>query len=204
MTNVPHSRWCSALKVGICAASTTCLISVDAYADETSSAQSQPPSARVTPVQTSEDPPQPTASSEMAVTGHASADVIGPHYRSPGLAVALSLTPVPVDFGNLYAENIAWGAAYTAAEVALMTPMMWLVGDHMHHGNDANRTWSAEERGWAVGLVTGYVLVKIASGVHAGFAAASFNREHGAAASLYLPSVAAIPGGAVLGMQGAL
>ena len=50
----------------------------------------------------------------------------GPHFlfgdsqhRMPGLAVVLSLQPLPVDFGNLYAENLGWGVAYTAIEVSL-------------------------------------------------------------------------------------
>ena len=32
--------------------------------------------------------------------------------------------PVPVDFGNFYAENLGWGIAYTAIELSLMAPMM--------------------------------------------------------------------------------
>jgi hypothetical protein len=129
-------------------------------------------------------------------------DLGGPRYRSPGLAVALSLTPLPVDFGSLYAENIAWGAAYTAAEVGLMTPMMWLAGEHMHHGNGED-TWSTAERDWAIGLVSAYVLVKAVSGIHAGYAAADFNTAHDRAAfSIPLPSVAVAPGGAVVGAGG--
>jgi hypothetical protein len=96
-------------------------------------------------------------------------------YRSPGLAVALSLTPAPVDFGNLYAENIGWGVVYTAAEVALMAPMMWLAGGHMGHGSDGDRRWSDRERDVMIGLATGYVAVKLVAGVHAGHAARELN-----------------------------
>lgn len=135
---------------------------------------------------------------------HHSMDLVGPSYRSAGLAVALSLTPLPVDFGNLYVENIVWGAAYTTAEVALMVPMMWLAGDHMHgDGGDRNRSWSTAERGWEIGLVSAYVLVKVAAGVHAGYAAASFNRAHERAQVFQMrPSAAIIRGGAVAGAAG--
>lgn len=98
------------------------------------------------------------------------------HYRSPGLAVALSLQPLPIDFGNLYAENLGWGIAYTAAEVALLAPMMWMTGTHMNHGGGADRSWSGMETGAMVGLVSGYVVVKLVSGLHAGYAARIFNQ----------------------------
>ena len=97
-------------------------------------------------------------------------------YRSPGLAVALSLQPLPVDFGNLYAENLGWGIAYTAIEVSLMAPMMWMTGQHMDHGYGDERSWSSGERTAMAGFVAGYVAVKLVAGLHAGYAAQSFNR----------------------------
>jgi len=118
-------------------------------------------------------------------------------YRSPGLAVALSLQPLPVDFGNLYAENLAWGVAYTAIEVSLMAPMMWLGGSHMHRGYGAgDRSWSANEKNAVVGLASGYVVVKLVAGLHAGYAAKALNRAYGPAPMAY---VAPTAGGAVLG-----
>ena len=96
-------------------------------------------------------------------------------YRSPGLAVVLSLTPLPVDFGNLYAENLGWGIAYTAIEVSLMMPMMWLVGRHMDHGGVDDRSWGSGERMGMMGMVAGYVVVKLIAGLHAGYAAREFN-----------------------------
>jgi hypothetical protein len=117
-------------------------------------------------------------------------------YRSPGLAVALSLTPVPVDFGNLYAENLGWGVAYTAVEVSLMAPMMWLGGTHMDHMGDSRR-WSDGERGAMVALVGSYVAVKLVAGVHAGYAAGRFNRRYEPR-----PIIGVLPvrGGAALGL----
>ncbi len=117
--------------------------------------------------------------------GHGDAVAVEEHHeirawRSPGLAAALSLTPVPVDFGNFYAEHVAWGVAYTSLEVALMTPMMFLVADHgMGHSYYGTRNpWSDSERNWMIGLVTGYVVVKAVAGLHAARNAEEFNREH--------------------------
>lgn len=116
-------------------------------------------------------------------------------YRSPGLAVMLSLQPLPIDFGNLYAENIGWGMAYTAIEVSLMAPMMWMTGEHMDHGTTDNRTWSGRETGAMVGLVSGYVVVKLVAGLHAGYASRAFNRAY---EPRTMGFVAPIPGGALL------
>ena len=98
-------------------------------------------------------------------------------YRSPGLAVALSLTPMPVDFGNLYADNIGWGVAYTALELSLALPAVWLGGSHMGHGSRDNE-WSSDERQLGLVLVTAYITVKLLAGLHAGYAAMAFNEAH--------------------------
>jgi hypothetical protein len=119
-------------------------------------------------------------------------------YRSPGLAVALSLTPLPVDFGNLYAENLGWGVAYTALEVSTMVPMMWLVGGHMDHGWDGDRRWSTGERNAMFGLVSGYVAIKLVAGLHAGYAARAFNRRAG---SEPMAAILPVRGGAVAAMS---
>jgi hypothetical protein len=116
-------------------------------------------------------------------------------YRSPGLAVALSLQPLPIDFGNLYAENIGWGMAYTAIEVSLMAPMMWMTGEHMNHGTADNRTWSGRETGAMVGLVSAYVVVKLLAGLHAGYASRAFTRAYEPPTMGF---VAPVPGGALL------
>jgi hypothetical protein len=103
-------------------------------------------------------------------------------YRSPGLAAVLSLTPMPVDFGNLYAENFGWGMAYTAVELSLATPLVWLGAQHMCGGHsrydDGCDEWSDTEKTWALGLVSGYVGVKLLSAVHAGYAARAYNERH--------------------------
>ena len=98
-------------------------------------------------------------------------------YRSPGLAVALSLTPMPVDFGNLYAENLGWGVAYTSIELTLALPAMWLGVGHMWHGGagDSCNAWSTSEQEFLVGLVVAYVGVKIVAAMQAGAAAREFN-----------------------------
>ena len=79
-----------------------------------------------------------------AVEGHHEA---APAYRSPGLAAVLSLTPLPVDFGNFYTDNVGWGVAYTALELGLAAPMMWLAADRgMGHGSGAANGWSSGDR----------------------------------------------------------
>jgi hypothetical protein len=88
----------------------------------------------------------------------------------------LSLTPVPVDFGNLYAENVSWGIAYTGAQLALGGAMMWMGGSRMCHG--ACGDWSDTDRNAIVGFAAGYVLVKLVAGVHAASAASAFNEAH--------------------------
>lgn len=122
--------------------------------------------------------PQPYAAGHVTPDSHQRQPFLfGPStYRSPGLAVALSLQPLPIDIGNLYAENLGWGIAYTAVEVALLAPMMWMTGQHMNHGNGDDRHWSGMESGMMVGFISGYVAVKLVAGLHAGYAARAFNR----------------------------
>jgi hypothetical protein len=122
-------------------------------------------------------------------------------YRSPGLAVALSLQPLPIDFGNLYAENVGWGIAYSAVEVSLLAPMMWMTGQHMNHGSSDNRGWSGMETGAMMGLGSTYVVVKLVSGLHASYAARRFNREWGGSS---VAAVLPISGGAMLAWTGRL
>ena len=119
-------------------------------------------------------------------------------YRSPGLAFALSLTPMPIDFGNLYAENIGWGITYTSVELAVGSGIVWIGADHMCHGNSCEE-WSDGERTGMIALISGYIVVKLAAGTHASFAAQSFNEEH---RSIAAPLVMPTTSGAVLGWQG--
>lgn len=123
--------------------------------------------------------------------------LFGPRYRSPGLAAALSLTPVPVDLGNLYAENVGWALAYTSAELTLMTGMMWLGAGHMCHDRDRCADWSDVEAGGMVALAVGYVGVKLVSGVHAASAAREFNER---APTRLIPMVTPTSGGVSIGM----
>jgi hypothetical protein len=121
----------------------------------------------------------------------------GPHYRSPGLAAALSLTPAPVDFGNFYAENVGWGVVYTSAEVVLGAGMMWIGADHMCHSASCS-AWSGVETGGMIAMAAGYVAVKIVSAMHAAGAATDFDSKHGTAA--WRPLVLPASGGAALGL----
>jgi hypothetical protein len=89
--------------------------------------------------------------------------------------------------------------AYTSAETALMGGMMWLGVGHMcHHGSSGCGDWSDMERNTMIGLVAGYVVVKIASGVQAASAAGDFKRAH--AVPRLEPVVVPTTGGVVLGL----
>jgi hypothetical protein len=116
-------------------------------------------------------------------------------YRSPGLAFALSLTPMPIDFGNLYAENVPWGIVYTSAELALGTGILWIGGGHMMCRSSDCDDWTDKERAATIAFVSGYLAVKLAAGTHASFAAERFNREQ---ALLSLPLVVPTRDGATL------
>jgi len=87
----------------------------------------------------------------------------------------LSLQPLPIDFGNLYAENLSWGVAYTAIEVSVMAPMMWIAGQHMGQGSVDVRGWSGAERDTMIGLALAYVAVKLVASLHAGYSARALN-----------------------------
>ena len=116
------------------------------------------------------------------------------HYRSPGLAFALSLTPLPVDLGNLYAENLGWAIVYTSLEIGLGTGMVVLGARHMCHSQSCD-SWSDRETGFMIGFAAAYVAVKLVAGIHAGAAARSFNHVHAPTASI---GVAPSSGGATL------
>jgi hypothetical protein len=104
---------------------------------------------------------------------------------------------MPVDFGNLYAENIGWGVAYTSMELALGTGAMWIGGRHMCHAGGCD-DWSDGERTAMISLVSGYVVLKVAAGIHASVAAAQFNQDH---QPLMQPMVVPVAGGAILGWR---
>lgn len=118
-------------------------------------------------------------------------------YRSPGLAFVLSLTPVPIDFGNLYAENTGWGIAYTSVELGLGGSMLWMGMGHMCHSEECD-SWSDNQRLTMLGLVSGYVAVKLGAGIHATYAAEEFNARQRAAA---FPVISPTTGGALVGWQ---
>ncbi len=95
--------------------------------------------------------------------------------KSPALAAALSLQPLPVDLGNFYAGNWKRGVLYSAAQLALFVPAAVLVaersdwGHHRYYGNDDRRPWTRVERERFYYLVGGYFLVKMISAFDAGY-----------------------------------
>lgn len=154
-----------------------------------------PASGPTTAVPAGPAPSPPTVIVYDRTQAHGSGLFGDSRYRSPGLAAALSLTPVPVDFGNFYAENVGWGLVYTTGQLALAGSMMWLGGTHMCHARSECTGWSDGETGAMVALVSGYVVVKIVAAVHAASAASAFNHRQ-PSASL---GAAAVPGGAAGG-----
>jgi hypothetical protein len=174
---------------GTLSAATTLLFAVSAQAQQVPQEAPAPPPA---PSAVS-----PSASPTAIVIREEPLHLFRSSYRSPGLAAALALTPLPVDFGNLYAENVGWAMAYTAGELALMTGMMWLGSSHMCHGSDRCGDWSNAETGGMIALATAYVGVKIVSGIHAASAARDFNE---ASRGRLVPLVAPTNGGAFIGI----
>jgi hypothetical protein len=76
--------------------------------------------------------------------------------------------------------------------------MMWLGGQHMSHEGMDDRRWSSGDRAAMGGMIAGYVLVKLVAGLHAGYAAQSFNRRYDPRwSALVTPS----RGGALAGWQ---
>ncbi|MEK6606860.1 MAG: hypothetical protein AABZ30_04290 [Myxococcota bacterium] len=125
------------------------------------------------------------------------------HDRSPGLAALLSLTPVPIDFGNFYAENWGWGVGYTVGEIALFAPMMALaMGDGWGHHDRLDGTddeWTRSERIAFYSLLGGYVVVKSVAAIHAARAAEAYNRRAKPHASL-MPAPLVLSGGGGAGL----
>ena len=105
---------------------------------------------------------------------------------------------MPIDFGNLYAENLAWGIAYTSGELALGSGILWIGTDHMCHGSNCD-DWSDGERTGMIVLISGYIVMKLVAGTHAAFAAQRFNEEHRSYAA---PVIVPTKSGALLGWQG--
>lgn len=85
----------------------------------------------------------------------------------PGLALALSLTPAPIDIGNLYVGNAGWGATYTGAELTLAGGGVWLLASHRCSPASACHHWQRTDTRWGLGLLGLYSLLKLAAGLHA-------------------------------------
>jgi len=98
--------------------------------------------------------------------------------KSPAIAAALSLQPLPVDLGSFYAGNWERGIVYTAAEIALFVPAVVLLAENSnwgHHrydayyyGDPARRTWTNADRNRFYYIVGGYFLIKVISAFDAG------------------------------------
>ena len=61
------------------------------------------------------------------------------------------MTPMPIDFGSLYAENIVWATVYTGVELIVGSGIAWIGVDHMCHGTSCD-AWSDAERASMIAL----------------------------------------------------
>lgn len=125
------------------------------------------------------------------------------HERSPGLAAVLSLTPMPIDFGNFYAENWGWGVGYTVGEVAVFTPMVVLAASSGwgHHNAQDDDEWTREEAVAFYSLLGGFVVLKTVAAIHAARATEAYNAHRAAHPTATLAPLVTKGGtGAVLAM----
>lgn len=84
------------------------------------------------------------------------------------LGAALSLQPMPVDFGNFYAGNIKTALVSSGVQLGLMGWSMILVAENSNwkmHNSDFSwdSTWSRGEKNLLYGLVGSYIASKLVS-----------------------------------------
>lgn len=113
------------------------------------------------------------------VAQHHHSDQWASSKKSPAIAAALSLQPLPLDLGSFYAGNWERGIVYTAAEIALFVPAVVLLAENSnwgHHrydayyyGDPARRTWTDADRNRFYYIVGGYLLIKVISAFDAGY-----------------------------------
>lgn len=94
------------------------------------------------------------------------------------LAVLLSLQPLPISLGHLYARHWGTGVFFTIGETLLAAASMGTVmaersvaGLHDHDGMTPFSSWSPEGQVLFFSALSAYVLVKIADSVSTGFMA---------------------------------
>lgn len=80
--------------------------------------------------------------------------------KSIELAVALSLQPLPIDFGNFYAGNSSRAILYTAGELGIFIPTVVMIAN--------GRNTSESNRTITYSLIGTYLLIKIISAFDAG------------------------------------
>ncbi len=106
--------------------------------------------------------------------------------KSPSLAAALSLQPLPIALGQFYVGDWEKGILYTTAEVALAIPAVALLSknrgwghrSYYYYDDPYRQTWTDAERERFYYLAGGYLLVKIVSAFDAGYSAERYNRSN--------------------------
>jgi hypothetical protein len=121
--------------------------------------------------------PAEAADSESQTAPREEQSVWSDDEKSSGLAVALSLTPLPIDFGNFYANNSGWATLYTGAELGLAGTIVWFGSEQLCWRKGYECNFSTPDA-WTMGaLITAYVGVKIGAAVHASSAVRAYERE---------------------------
>ncbi len=106
--------------------------------------------------------------------------------KSPAIAAALSLQPLPIALGQFYVGDWERGILYTTAEVALAIPAVALLSknrgaghrSYYYYDDPYRQTWTDAERERFYYLAGGYLLVKIVSAFDAGYSAEQYNRSN--------------------------
>jgi hypothetical protein len=104
--------------------------------------------------------------------------------KSPAVAAALSLQPLPVALGQFYVGDWEKGILFTTAQVALFVPAMVLLSENSSWGHrwyydtdPYRRSWTTAERERFYYFIGGYVIVKIISAFDAGYSAERQNQH---------------------------
>ena len=113
------------------------------------------------------------------VAQHHHSDQWSSSKKSPAMAAALSLQPLPMDLGSFYAGNWERGIVYTAAEIVLFVPAIILIAEksnwgHHRYGSyyyveSSRKTWTNAERNRLYYFAGGYFLIKVISAFDAGY-----------------------------------
>ena len=103
--------------------------------------------------------------------------------RSPAVAALLSLTPMPIAFGQFYAGDWATGLLFSlveTAEAATMIGILVYEGTTMMHGGVPIRDWDSTGQVVFFSALGSFVVTKFVDAFTAGMAADAYNKKQSA------------------------